>query len=142
MTLTAHLGDTKTFSIPLRWGNRPFLPGGEWHLVFTAKFSPQDSDPAAPIQLQTGSGITITGSRATIRLTRALTLPLEPDILRWDIQAEKLSSDEVRTVRSGRLALLREITRTRKSPATTGNHLRDEDGEMILDDQLQPIIYT
>jgi hypothetical protein len=119
MNLVAHLGDTKTFSIPLRWGNRPFLPGNDWHLVFTAKNDPADDDLLAPIQLELGDGVSALGHFASVSLARDLTVDLDAATLYWDIQAERLDSDEVRTVRSGRLTLLREVTHSRKSIPST-----------------------
>lgn len=143
MILTQRIGDAKSFSIPLRWQNRPFTPGNEWHLVFTAKLDPADDDLSPPIQIELGEGITVTGSLATITLSRALTVDLDPGKLYWDIQAERLDSDEVRTVRSGTLTLMRDVTRDRKSPISGGgNYLRDEVGAVILDDNNAPIIYT
>ena len=141
MNLVTHLGDTKSFRIPLRWQNRPFLPGNEWHLVFTAKLDPADDDWNPPIQLELAAGITISGHLATISLSRALTVALAPATLHWDIQAERLASDEVRTVRRGTLTLLRDVTRDRKSPIA-GNRLRDDLGTLILDDATAPLIYT
>jgi hypothetical protein len=118
MILVQRLGDTRTFSIPLRWGNRPFIPGNDWHLVFTAKYDPQYSDPAAPIQLELGDGLTANNHFASVSLTRDLTVDLDAATLYWDIQAESYESEEVRTVRTGTLTLLREVTHGRKSPIT------------------------
>lgn len=143
MNLVTHLGDTKSFRIPLRWQNRPFLPGNDWHLVFTAKLDPSDDDWNPPIQLELGAGITISGHLATISLSRALTVDQNPCKLHWDIQAERLDSAEVRTVRHGTLTLLRDITRDRKSPiGGGGNFLRDDQGILILDAANAPLIYT
>jgi len=142
MDLTAFLGDTKTFTIPLRWGNRSFVPGSDWHLVFTLKFDADDDDDSAPIQLETGNGVSATGSIAIINIPRSLTVDLSPGILFWDIQAEDLNSDDVRTVAIGRLHLMREITRRRKSSIGLGSVVLDENNLAITDNQLQPIIYA
>ena len=142
MNLTAHLGDTRIFSIPLRWGNRPFVPGSEWHLVFTAKINSTDDDGDAPIQLESGNGVTAIGGFASVAVARSLTVDLDPGSLYWDVQAEKLDSDEVRTVAIGRLHLLREVTHVRKSVIGTGSVVLDENGLAITDDQLQPLVYA
>lgn len=143
MNLTAHLGDTKTFSIPLRWQNRPFTPGLVWHLVFTAKFLPTDDDAAAAFQLELGNGVTATGNYARVTMARSHTMDLDPTALYWDVQAENLDSDDVRTVALGRLHLLQEVTHTRKSAiGVNRNHLRDEHGTIILDDASSPILYV
>jgi hypothetical protein len=141
--LTCHLGDTKTFIIPMRWGNRPFIPGNDWHLVFTAKFDAEDDDTLAPIQLELGDGVTANGHHAVVALSRALTVDLEPSTLYWDIQAERLDSDEIRTVRTGRLTLLREVTHGRRSViGSGGNYLRDDENAVILDDLNGPLVYS
>jgi len=116
--LSQSLGDTVTHRIPLRWGNRPFVPGSQWHLVFTAKSDPEVADELAEIQLELGNGVTASGDYALVGLTPPDTEQLPAGTLQFDIQAEHLDSDEVRTVARGRLAMLRDVTHTRKSVPT------------------------
>jgi len=126
MTLTSHIGDTKTFSIPLRWGNRAFVPGSGWALLFTVK-----SDPLAQTDEQRlfqktsnpGEGITVSGSTAMVQVLRVDTVrvasvdpPVEafeaaPGTYYWDIQATRLSDGYVQTVAEGTMALNRDVTR-------------------------------
>ena len=119
MLLTTNLGDAKTFSIPLRWGNRQFVPGTEWNLTFTAKSQPNSQlDSAASLQKQTDSGILVVNNKAKVSLlpqdTTGTTVisPIAPGLLYWDIQAQKIEDPlEVRTVAKGKLALNRDVTR-------------------------------
>ena len=141
MILSQRIGDTRTFSIPLSWGGRPFVPGSDWHLVFTVKSDPADEDADALFQLETSNGVTAVGRNASVAVARSLTVNLAPATAYWDVQAEKMDSEEVRTVASGRLSLLRDITRGRRS-SVSGSSVRDDAGLAILDDQLQPLIYT
>jgi len=119
MLLTANLGDAKTFSIPLRWGNRQFIPGAEWNLTFTAKSQPATQlDSAASLQKQLGSEFFILNDKANIKLLPADTFgsstvtALSPGLLYWDIQAQKiLDTLDIRTVAGGTLNLFRDVTR-------------------------------
>ena len=119
MLLTANLGDAKTFSIPLRWGNRQFVPGTEWNLTFTAKSQPDTQlDSAASLQKQLGSDFFILNDKAKIKLLPADTFgsttitALNPGLLHWDIQAQKTQDAlDIRTVASGTLNLFRDVTR-------------------------------
>ena len=127
MNLTAHLGDTRTFTIPLRWGNRPFVPGSEWGLVFTVKSDPATQADAERLFQKSGpgtmAGLEASGSTATIFMVRADTFREEgfnesedpefqadPGTYHWDIQASHTGSGEVRTVASGTLVLTRDVT--------------------------------
>ena len=103
MNLTAYLGDSKTFTIPMRWENRPFVPGNEWHLTFTAKRSLDDLDPDSVFQKESGNGIEVTGSYATISMVRDDTVSEDPASLYWAVVADK--DGAVRNVRSGMLIL-------------------------------------
>ena len=142
MNLTAHIGDTRTFTIPLRWLNRPFVPGNEWHLVFTAKLDPTDDDGDAKIQLESGNGVTATGSFAIVSVARSLTVDQDPATLYWDVQAEKLDSEEVKTVRTGRLILMAAPTRGRRSAIGSGLFLLDDEGNGVFDELNAPLTYT
>lgn len=139
--ITQNIGDTKTFSIPLRWNGRPFVPGADWHLVFTVKANPDDLDEDALFQLETGNGVTAVNKFARVSVARSLTLSLAPAVRYWDVQAERMDSEEVRTVASGRLSLIRDITRGRRS-AVSGSSILDDGGLIILADTLQPLVYT
>lgn len=140
MDLTASLGDTWTFIIPMRWGKRPFVPGDDWHLVFTVK--EEADDTVFAIQFESGDGISALGSYAKVEVPRSITDHLEPGVLLWDIQAERLDSDEVQTVGRGVLTMTRDITRARLSTVGSGNYVRDDDGTTILDDANSPLIYS
>jgi hypothetical protein len=129
MQLTSKLGDTRTFSIPLRWGNRPFVPGAEWHLVFTAKSDPEMDDEDAEVEVELGDGLTASGNRAILEVVGTKTNPLRAAViasgkkqlrLYWDIQAEKLDTDEIRTVASGTWTLQLDVRHGRVStPGST-----------------------
>ena len=127
MTLTQDLGDDKIYSIPLRWGGSPFVPGSGWNLIFTVKADVDDTDVLAKIQKQTGTGITHSGSNALVVIVPAnttggtftpvgagspVTVPaLTAGTYYWDIQAQNITTNEVKTVARGKLALGRDITR-------------------------------
>jgi hypothetical protein len=105
------LGDSNTLSIPLAWNNLPFEPGSGWNLIFTVKSSLSDPDSAARIQKQSGAGITVAGSTASVVLLPADTASLAPRTYYADIQAESLSTGEVRTVAFLEFELARDVTR-------------------------------
>jgi hypothetical protein len=117
--LSQRIGDTKTFSIPLKWNGRPFLPENEWSLIFTAKSQPATQlDSAASLQKQLGSDFFILNDKAKIKLLPADTFgsttitALNPGLLHWDIQAQKTQDAlDIRTVASGTLNLFRDVTR-------------------------------
>ena len=131
MNLTADLGDSKTFTIPMRWGNRAFEPGEvNWGLTFTVKADADTADSAALLQASgpgTGLNLEVSGSNAIIQLQRADTYrpavvsPASPEFQAapgtyyWDIQATGIPGeayeDECRTVARGTLVLSRDITR-------------------------------
>ena len=139
--LTQNIGDTKTFSIPLRWNGLPFVPGSDWHLVFTVKADADDEDEDALFQLETGNGVDDNGRFARVSVSRSITEELAATVTYWDVQAERMDSEEVRTVASGTLSLIRDITRGRRS-ALVGISVLDDGGLIILDDALQPLVYT
>jgi len=117
--LSQRIGDTKTFSIPLKWNGRPFLPENEWSLIFTAKSQPASQlDSAASIKKQSNSGIIADSDFAKVNILPADTsgsttvTALSPGLLYWDIQAQKiLDTLDIRTVAGGTLNLLRDVTR-------------------------------
>lgn len=127
MLLTQDLGDDKIYSIPLRWGGIPFVPGSGWNLIFTVKADVDDSDVLSKIQKQTGAGITHSSSNALVAIVPTnttggtftpvgagspVTVPaLTAGTYYWDVQAQNLTTNEVRTVARGKLALGRDITR-------------------------------
>jgi hypothetical protein len=141
MLLTQKIGDTRAFSIPLRWNGRPFVPGAAWHLVFTVKADEDDEDADALFQLETGNGVTVVDSIARVAVPRSVTVDLDAATTYWDVQAEAMDSEEVRTVRNGTLVLQRDITRGRRS-TVSGISLLDDGGLLVLDDTLQPLVYT
>lgn len=126
--ITSNLGDNKTFSIPLKWLNRPFVPGNTWGLTFTVKADINTPDNQALFQKSgpnSGLGINVTGSNASVTMLRADTyreedFPEEGDpafqaasgTYYWDIKATTLVEDEtaVRTVASGVLYLIPVVT--------------------------------
>lgn len=117
--LSQRIGDTKTFSIPLKWNGRPFLPENEWSLIFTAKSQPATQlDSAASIKKQSNSGIIADSDFAKVNILpvdtsgSATVTALSPGLLYWDIQAQKiLDALDIRTVAGGTLNLLRDVTR-------------------------------
>jgi hypothetical protein len=131
MTLTSKLGDTRTFSVPLRWGNKPFSPGSAWGLVFTVKASESDPDSSALFQKSgpnTNLGVELIGSEAYVTVLRADTyrevnFPTEgspafqaaPGTYYWDIQASGKTGSgfegQTRTLADGTFRLTRDITR-------------------------------
>jgi hypothetical protein len=127
MILTAELGDSKTFTIPMRWGNRAFAPVGvDWGLVFTVKADANAEDSDALLQASgpgTGLNLEVSGSNAIITFQRADTYSVvsgvvtqaNPGTYRWDIQAigipDGAHEGQCRTVASGTLVLSRDITR-------------------------------
>ena len=144
-TLTQRIGDTKTHTIPLSWSGRPFVPGGEWHLVFTVKSDPNtQTDEQAELQLESGSGITANGSLAMVAMIGSHTSDLVPGTYYWDIQAEELDSNVTRTVASGTLVLLRDVTRSRRSSVggVSPYAYRDPSGALYLDPEGQAYTQT
>ena len=123
MILSQRIGDTRTFSIPLRWNGRPFVPGADWNLIFTVKSDPDTQvDSLAKIQKQSDYGISVSGHHAVVSLipidtaggtAGAVTVPaLTPGLFYWDIQAQSLTeADDIRSVAGGTLTLLRDVTR-------------------------------
>lgn len=119
LELTTYLGDTKTFRIPLRWGNRAFDPTG-CTLIFTVKADDADVDDDALIQKRTGGlGITVSGTTALVRIESVDTAgsadpviaALSPATTVFDIHAQNNDDpDDIRTVAKGTLVLLRDIT--------------------------------
>jgi hypothetical protein len=111
MQLTQYIGDSTSHEIPLTWAGDDFTPGEAWSLIFTAKRSAQDSDDAAVFQKVTGAGISVTGNTAEVEIVPADTLALPSATYIWDIQAQSLSTGEVRTVALGGIKLVRDVTR-------------------------------
>ena len=105
------LGDSAILSIPMTRSGAAFTPGTDWGLLFTAKRQARDADAQALIQKATGAGITVTGSTAAVELLPPDTRDLAPGEIVWDIQSQNLTSGAVATVASGRLMLVRDVTR-------------------------------
>lgn len=111
MQLTQFIGDSKFFSLPLAWAGEPFEPDAGWSLIFTAKHSAGDDDNSAVIQKASGTGITVSGATAMVEIVPQDTIFLPSTQLIWDIQAQSLTTGEVRTVAIGGLKLTRDVTR-------------------------------
>ena len=123
MEPTATIGDNKTLRIDMRWSGRPFSPGADYNLLFTVKGDPDaEDDTASAIQKMTGFGITVSASTALVSLipfdTTGGTLDdifypaMSPGTYYWDIQAQAIAdATDVRTVASGTLELLRDVSR-------------------------------
>lgn len=126
MILTQSLGDTVTHRIPLRWGNKAFVPGSEWGLLLTVKSDPATQDDEHSLFQKTstpGEGITVSGSTAMVQVLRVDTVrvdsvdpPVEafeaaPGTYYWDVQATRLSDGYVQTVAEGTMVLKRDVTR-------------------------------
>ena len=114
MTLKQFIGDSHTHAIPLTWplDGAPFSPGADWLLIFTLKAKVDDADTSALFQKASGAGISVTGSTAAVSTVPQDTMELSPaDRLPWDIQAQHVTTGEVRTVAAGRMSLSRDVTR-------------------------------
>lgn len=111
MTLTQFLGDSITHLIPLRWQGAAFEPGSDWLLIFTVKVDTADADDGAVIQKASGLGISVAGALASVAMVPQDTVDVTTKTLLWDIQAQHATTGEVRTVASGNLRLIRDITR-------------------------------
>ena len=110
MQLIQYIGDTSAHTVPMIWGGA-FEPGTSWSLIWTAKHTAADDDSSAVIQKATGAGISVTEDTATIELVPDDTLFLPATQLVWDLQAQSLTTGEVRTVAFGGLKLARDVTR-------------------------------
>lgn len=111
MQLAQFIGDSKFFSLPLAWAGEPFEPDAGWSIIFTAKHSAGDDDNSAVIQKASGTGITVSGATAMVEIVPQDTVFLPATQLIWDIQAQSLTTGEVRTVAIGGLNLIRDVTR-------------------------------
>jgi hypothetical protein len=111
MQLVQFIGDTAPHTVPMTWAGEAFEPGAAWSLIWTAKHSASDDDSSAVIQKATGAGISVTEDTATIELVPVDTLFLPATQLVWDLQAQRISTGEVRTVAFGGLKLARDVTR-------------------------------
>lgn len=111
MQLVQFIGDTQPHTVPLAWAGEPFEPDAAWSLIWTAKRSASDDDDSAVIQKVTGVGISVTEDKATIELVPYDTIFLPSTQLIWDLQAQSLTTGEVRTVAFGGLKLARDVTR-------------------------------
>lgn len=109
--LTAYIGDSASFEIPLTWEGAAFDPESEWALISTFKYRASDLDAAAIFQKTSGAGITVTGTTATLTTVHEDTASLPACNIVGDIQAENVSTGEIRTVAYIRLALSQDITR-------------------------------
>jgi hypothetical protein len=111
MQLVQFIGDSQSHAVTMSWRGEAFAPGEEWSLIWTAKHSASDDDNSATIQKASGAGIGITEDTATIELVPDDTLFLPATQLVWDLQAQSLTTGEVRTVAFGGLKLARDVTR-------------------------------
>ncbi len=109
--LQTYLGDSRTLSLPLTWQGAAFTPGVNWGLIWTAKRKASDDDAAAIIQKASGAGIEVTASTAYIALVPEDTLEQIPGTLVTDVQAQHVTTGEIRTVNFTYLSLLRDVTR-------------------------------
>ncbi len=111
ISLTSPLGDSQALSIPLFKDGVAFAPGAEWVLIFTAKRKATDPDPDAVFQKKTGIGITHSDTSALVDVVPNDSEALDPCLLVWDIQAQRISDGAVKTVAGGSLRFTRDITR-------------------------------
>jgi hypothetical protein len=110
-TFSLYSGDSKTLTIPLTLDGSAFNPSG-FLLIFTAKKSVTDDDSKALIQKVTGTGLTVSGTTATIDLVPQDTASLARENLFCDIQAQNLTTGAVATVAFFRLRIDRDVTRS------------------------------
>lgn len=119
--LTAFINDSSELAINLEWAGVSFEPADEWSLIFTAKDSDADLDSAAVFQKASGAGITVSGSVATVELVPADTESLTDGRRLFDVQAQNILTQKVRTVAFGEVYVMRDITRLTETsvPVTT-----------------------
>ena len=111
MQLSQFIGDSNSFHLPMAWNGEPFEPAAQWSLIWTVKRSASEDDSSAVIQKISGAGIAVSGSTAIIEVVPSDTLPIPAVQLVWDLQAQNLTTGEVRTVAFGGLKLVRDVTR-------------------------------
>lgn len=111
-TYTAYLGDSNSLEIPLTWQGAAFTPADDWTLIMTAKNRAEDLDTAAVFQKASGAGLSVTGSTATITTVPDDTNDLGDCNLVCDIQAQHLTTGELRTVAFFRVSFTRDVTRS------------------------------
>jgi hypothetical protein len=113
MSFSQYIGDSKTHAIPLVTDDgAAFTPGTDWTLIFTAKLDKlADADTEAAFQKASGAGITVTGSTASVRVLPEDTKDLTAATLYIDIQAQHLTTGEVKTVALDKIKLIRDVTR-------------------------------
>lgn len=111
MTLTRYIGDRSTLRLDMQWMRAPFIPDGDYFLLFTVKDEIDEADDYAKIQKTTGLGITEETKTAIIQLERDDTIDLAPGVHYMDIVAQHtIDTDDVRHVFSGELHLHRPVT--------------------------------
>lgn len=127
MQLKQKIGDDVVYVIPLRDKKLAFVPGSEWNLIFTLKQNKADTDAEAKMQKQTGTGITHNGSNALVAIVPMNTTggtftpvgevspvtvaALNEGVYLWDVQAQHLTTNVVRTVAEGLMFLSKDVTR-------------------------------
>lgn len=111
MKLSQYIGDSCTYHVAMAWQGQPFTPGVDWNLLFTAKARAIDPDASALIQKITGAGIVATGAIAAVEIVPVDTNELPPSSIVWDIQAENITTGEIRTVAVGSMQLVRDVSR-------------------------------
>jgi hypothetical protein len=111
LNLDAVIRDSSPLSVPLLWQDAAFTPGGDWALIYTAKYRPTDDDDAAVFQKTTGAGITVTESTASVALVPDDTDGLSECNLYCDIRGQHVTTGERRTFRHVRLQLIQDIGR-------------------------------
>ena len=111
MQLSQFIGDSNSFHLPMAWKGEPFEPAAQWSLIWTVKRSASEDDSSAVIQKISGAGIAVSGNTAIIEVVPNDTLPIPAVQLVWDLQAQNLTTGEVRTVAFGGLKLVRDVTR-------------------------------
>jgi len=102
-------GDSKTITVPLAKDGVAFDPTNSL-LIFTGKSAITDADADAKIQKVSGTGLTVSGSTATISLVPQDTLELANHSLYCDVQAQHLTTGAVSTVAFFRLRIDRDVT--------------------------------
>jgi hypothetical protein len=109
---TLFLGDSQELEISLAWDGNDFLPGHDWGLIFTLKAAEDDADSAAKIQKTTGAGITVDDEVATVEIVPQDTTSMAAGRYVYDVQAQHVTTGEVRTVAYDKIEFLRDVTRS------------------------------
>jgi len=140
---TLFLGDSQSLEIPLTWNGLAFTPGDDWSLIWTLKAAASDLDSAAKIQKATGAGITVDETTATIELVPQDSTSLAAARYVSDVQAQHVTTGEVRTVAYEKVEFVRDVTRSTQTSipirTTAAPHPSDIISAIEAADSMSPV---